>query len=200
MKKRLLWLLTPIQKFLQRIGRQESKITKEQVEGIKCLAKPGDILLSFEYGRPTSIFIKGFFDHATILTNQGTIMEAVGDKFLNNVNIGGVREVDFEEWLYKKDYVAVIRPFYSNGDFINRLAAKESLAYKGRGYDYTFEIGSEKLYCSELPYICYKSHDPLFMSWIDNNQEILPQMYYDLTEDLPRSGITFKLIYDTRYE
>lgn len=197
MKSFILWLLTPIQKFLQRAGRQETRMTYQQVSDVLLLIKQGDIVLSFEYGRPTSILIKGFFDHAAIVTSKLTIMEAVGDRWVDNKNIGGVREVDLEEWLYKKDYVAVIRPSYKDGDLTNKLAAAAALYYKGKGYDYKFERGDESVYCSELEYLCYSMYDPRFLEDVDG--EILPQLYFDLTNDVPRSdGMTFDLVYDSR--
>jgi hypothetical protein len=81
-----LWLITPIQKWLQRIGRQESLINSDQVGLIKSMIQPGDILLSYEKGRPTSLLIKGFYDHAAILSHQMTVIEAVGDKFIDGKN------------------------------------------------------------------------------------------------------------------
>lgn len=202
MKKIKTWLLNlliPVQKLLQQTGEQEALITHEQVELIKKIIKPGDILLSFEFGRPTSKLIKGFWDHAAIYTDQSTVMEAVGDKIKAGVNIGGVKEVDLEEWLYKKDHVAIVRPTYTD-DFINRLASREAMVYKGKGYDYTFSIGSETVYCSELVYLCYRQHDKNFMAWVKSDQEILPQDYFDLTLEPARNGMIFNLIFDSRFE
>ena len=197
MKRWFLRLITPIQKFLQRIGRQESKMSYQQVSDVKLVIREGDIVLSFEYGRPTSILIKGFFDNAAIVTSKLTIMEAVGDRFVDGKNIGGVREMDLVEWLYKKDYVAVIRPSYPDGDIINKQAAATSLYYRGRNYDYSFCRDNEDIYCSELEYACYIGFDPKFLNEVDG--EILPQIYYDLTNDVPRDdGFTFDLIYDAR--
>lgn len=197
MKAWFLGLIIPIQKFLQRIGRQETKMTFQQVDDVMKLIKDGDIVLSFEHGRPTSFLIKGFFDHAAIVTSKLTIMEAVGDRFVDGKNIGGVREVNPVEWLYKKDYVAVIRPSYKDGDLNNRLAGAAALYYKGKGYDYKFERGDECVYCSELEYLCYSMYDQRFLEDVDG--EILPQLYFDLTNDVPRSdGMTFDLVYDSR--
>lgn len=195
-KEFILGLLTPIQKFLQRMGRQETKITEDQVHEILALIKSGDIVLSFEYGRPTSILIKGFYDHAAIVTSKLTIMEAVGDSFDDkNINHGGVREVGLEEWLYKKDYVAVVRPKYEN-DIPNREAAAISFFYKGRPYDYKFKVGGDAVYCSELVYLCYVTADKDFLGHIE--YEILPQIYYDLCKDSKTDKMKFELIKETR--
>lgn len=195
-KSFILSILKPFQVILQRLGRQDSKVTAQQVKDIQDLAQPGDIVLSFEYGRLTSILIKGFFDHAAIVSSKMNIVEAVGDNFVDNKNIGGVREVDFEEWLYKKDYVAVVRPVYAVGNIVNKEAAAACLYYLGKNYDYQFKIDNETIYCSELVYLSYISFDKDFMSHI--KYEILPQEYYDMTKQMPGKKMYFELIYDSR--
>lgn len=193
MKKIILWLLTPVQKFLQRTGNQESLINKNQVDNLLSLIKEGDILLSYENGRPTSFLIKGYYDHAAIVSSKMSVVEAVGDKFVDGKNIGGVREVDLEEWLYKKDSVAVVRPLYPS-IYTNKLAASNSLSHIGKSYDYTFSLSEEKLYCSELVYICYRVEDADFLKHIEG--EILPHDYYELTQ----MSLEFDLIAEVKNE
>ena len=194
----------PIQILLQRTGRQETRVTYADIRNIGMLCQEGDIFLSYESGRPTSILIKGDFDHAAILSSKHSIVEAVGDyfKLINGklVNTGGVREKDFEEWLYKKDCVAVIRPIFRDSSGAldttpNKIAAAFALSLLGRTYDYEFRFDGESLYCSEVPYVCYRSIVSKFLSFIGIYDEILPQFYYDLTKtDLKN----FQLIYDSR--
>lgn len=183
-----LWLSIPLQKFLQRSGRQESTITPEMVAEIKRLIQPGDSLVSTEQGRPTSHFIKGYFDHNVIVGPDLQIIEAVGDKFVNGVNVGGVREVNLEKWLYQLKGVALIRP--NLPQYIRFAAAKNAPKYIGTGYDYIFEYGSEKIYCSELTYLCYRTEDRNFMADIGPDDEILPQEYRD------RCGKDFILLFE----
>lgn len=219
-----MWVTTPIQKFLQRRGNQEPLMSSDQVEMCYKLIQDGDIVLSYEQGRPTSVLIKGFWDHATIVTIRKTIMEAVGDKFiyledysffeilfdwigalfgvpskLKRRNIGGVREVSLREWLFKKDSVCVIRPIYKKSvrkKDINKNASGRALGYKGLDYDYQFTIGAEKVYCSELVYLCYAAFDADFMSHIDG--EILPIDYYNMCFDSPRKDLFFKVVVEVR--
>lgn len=187
-KRFVLWMITPIQKFLQRTGRQEAKITSKAVNYIFEQAQEGDILVCYESGRPTSKLIKGIYDHAVILSSEGKIIEAVGDRFVDKVNVGGVREVDFIKWLYQVDGVALIRP--SLPEYLRNKAAMSARKYIGVSYDYTFSYGSEKIYCSELPYLCYRTDDINFMKDIGKDEEILPQEYRD------RCGKDFILIYE----
>lgn len=177
LKIALLWLLIPIQKWFQRRGRKETIITKKIVDQLVALIKPGDVLLSYEAQRPTSLFIKGFYDHAVIVSPRGTVIEAVGDLFVGGKNVGGVREVPLEEWLYKKDQVAVIRVGISQ-DLVLK-ASENALKYIGRNYDYCFSHDNETVYCSELAYLCYREVWPEFFAGIDEDREILPQMYLD---------------------
>lgn len=166
----LLFLLTPIQKLMQHIGREETIITKETVDHIVKIHLPGDILLSHEKQRLTSIFIKGFWDHAAIVTNKNTVIEAVG---------GGVREVPLQEWLYKKDFVVLIRPTYPSKK-IGAMAAQFSFGYIGYKYNFSFSFSNpfrwasarRGVYCSQLVYLCYKKADPDFMK--NRKEKILP--------------------------
>lgn len=192
LKRFFLGLIIPIQKLLQRTGRQEAKITEEAVQAIMDMAEPGDILLCYESGRPTSRLIKGIYDHAVILGFNDKIVEAVGDRYemVNGIrtNVGGVRAVSFIKWLYQIDGVALIRP--SLPRYIREAASKNALKYIGWGYDYKFEHGPETIYCSELEYISYRTEDRNFMSDIKEDDEILPQDYRD------RCDKDFILIYE----
>jgi uncharacterized protein YycO len=176
-KRWALWLMIPIQKWFQRRGRRETIMTKKIVGILMSEIRPGDILLSYEAQRYTSIFIKGFYDHAVIVSSRGTVVEAVGDYFINGYNVGGVREVPLEEWLYKKDHVALVRVKIKKG--LVDKAAEHSLKYIGRNYDYCFSSENETVYCSELAYLCYREVWPPFFESLDEDREILPQMYID---------------------
>lgn len=204
-KSLFLWLTTPFQKFLQQVGNQEALMTNEQVDRCLQLIQDGDILLSYESGRPTSIFIKGYYDHAALVTAKKTIMEAVGDYFVKDYrvkkNLGGVRQVDLEEWLFKKDSVCIIRPVYDSEKHKinhNKIASRSVFFYEGLGYDYNFKYGNETVYCSELVYASYKKNDLMFMYHIPENKEILPNDYYTACFESKRSDMFFQIIYEAR--
>lgn len=146
-------------------------MTRTQVNQILAIAKPGDILLSHENQRLTSLFIKGFWDHAAIVSSRGTVIEAVGT---------GVREVDLEEWLFKKDYVKLIRTYLS--DAVCLSAGIASLEFIGFKYNFTFswlnpfhfERERAGVYCSQLVYSCYVQAVKTFSSLMPQTREILP--------------------------
>jgi hypothetical protein len=183
----ILWFFTPLQKIMQRLGRDETVIDAKIVARLMSEIKPGDILLSHERQRLTSIFIRGFYDHAAIVSHRGTVIEAVGDKFIRQddgtmKNIGGVREVDLEEWLYKKDFVAVIRAKIH--PFIVARASENSISYLGCNYDYVFSHNNFKIYCSELVYLCYVKEWSHFLKELPDDTEILPQAYLELCDEV----------------
>lgn len=170
---------------MQKLGRSEPKMNRKSVDLAMSLIKPGDILLSHENQRLTSLFIKGEYDHAAILGANGKVIEAVGDAFEDSKNIGGVRSVDLEEWLFLMDKVAIIRPMFSQE--INAAASANALSYIGKGYDYQFEIDKDKIYCSELIYLSYKTE----CKFPDLKGKILPQFYRYLCDDA-----NFKLMFE----
>lgn len=166
-KRFILNLFTPIQKMMQKLGKAEPLMTRNQVDEILNLAKQGDILLSYETQRFTSNFIKGYYKHAAIISSKMTVVEAVGS---------GVREVDLEEWLFDKDSVCLIRSKY---DFLTaKEAAANAIYYIGKPYDYSFSLVDERVYCSELIYLCYAKIKKDFLSNIDH-ENILPNEYYE---------------------
>lgn len=187
----ILWMLTPIQKVMQRLGKSECLITRSQVDSILAVARPGDILLSHETQRLTSYFIKGFWDHAAIVSSRGTVIEAVGT---------GVREVDLEEWLFKKDYVKVIRTYFSNTVCLS--AGTASLEFIGYKYNFTFSWinpfhvsrNRRGVYCSQLVYECYLQEMKTFKDLMPMKSEILPidfeifNTVIDTTQDLPKES------------
>ena len=196
LKEWFLWLVTPIQKLLQRSGEIEAWIEEADAIKIESIVREGDIILSYIQGRPTSGLIIGEWDHASIVSDKMTIVEAVGDLFKDGKNIGGVREQSLREFIFKKDDICIVRPVYDVGPIVNRNAASTAPFYLGYSYDYRFKSGEEEIYCSELVYLCYRAYDKDFLSWIDG--EILPTLYYDLCfKNHADSKCKFELVYDS---
>lgn len=187
LKHKILNFLKPFQVFIQQIGYVENEFTEALINHLYDTARPGDILGSYESGRVTSMFIKGEYDHIAMVTQDMEVVESVGDKFIDGKNVGGVRTVPLKEWLWKKNHVFILR--HKN----MLLAIKASGAYKsmiGMGYDYSFDRSNEKMYCSEIPYVCYHTYDPTFLSNVPKNNDILPIDYLACTD--------LELIHDTR--
>lgn len=179
MWSKFLSFIWPLQWVMQHIGKKEPLMTDEQVDAIINLIQPGDILASYESQRLTSLFIAGDYDHAAILASNGFVMEAVGDQWKRvgkqKINLGGVREVPLKKWLYAKDSVVVIRPLLD--ETVRKLAAARALYYKGYSYDYSFSSRDNRVYCSELVFLCYANEYPKFLV-NESHDNILPITYY----------------------
>jgi uncharacterized protein YycO len=186
-KHLILWLLIPFQKWVQRLGYVENSFTQEDIDRMYDTLKPGDILGSYESGRFTSMFIKGEYDHSAMVTDTKEVIEAIGDKYVNGINVGGVRLVPLKEWLWKKNHIYAMR---HKNNMIAEKASKSYYTLLNMKYDYTFDRGNEKMYCSEIPYVCYNQHDPNFLSNVPSDKEILPIDYLSCTD--------LELIFDTR--
>lgn len=167
---KILSYFEPIQKIMQKLGKPEPKMTRTQVDSILSKVEIGDIFLSYESLRLTSYFIKGDFDHAAIVSSKKSIIEAIGS---------GVQEVDLEEWLFKKDKVLHLRPRTTKE--VRFLAGANSLSFLNYQYDYSFSLNDERVYCSELVYLCYVREDKLVFSQINKNN-ILPIYFINYCE------------------
>lgn len=187
LKRLILSFLKPVQIFIQRLGYIENSFTEADVEYMYALCQAGDILGSYESGRFTSMFIKGEYDHIAMVTDDKMVVEAVGDKFVNGINFGGVRKVPLKEWIWKKNHIFIMR-HKTYG--IGTKASKSYYTLIGMSYDYTFDRGNEKMYCSEIPYVCYHTHDQYFLSNVPATKEILPIDYLACT--------SLELLWDTR--
>lgn len=189
LKHLILNFFKPFQMWLQRRGYVENSFTEADIQRMYDTLKPGDILGSYESGRPTSMFIKGEYDHSAMVTDKKEVIEAVGDKFINGKNVGGVRIVPLKEWLWKKNHVYAMR---HKNSLVAERASRSYYTLVGMDYDYWFDRGNEKMYCSEIPYVCYHQHDQNFLSNVPKNKDILPIDYLGCTD--------LELVFDTRRE
>lgn len=184
LRLKLLEWLTPLQKLASRLGNPEPKLSEDFAVLVKGIIENGDVLLSKENWRLTSLFIKGFYKHAAIYRN-GYVIEAVGDYWVwengKKVKRNGVRRVELLHWLYGKDSVAVQRP-ETDGE-IKNLAAWMAEIQLGKKYDYTFFGGSKAFYCSGLIVFAYdvasNSDFPVKHRRVMGVETTLPQDIYD---------------------
>mgnify|MGYP001362371661 FL=1 len=178
------WLVTPIQKLLQRLSRPEPEMTRDQVSAVLKRYRKGDLLVSYEGGRLTSPFIPGDWDHLAVINNEKKVIEAIAPK---------VRAQDLEEWLFKKKGVALVR--YTGNKLVNYQASIFVNKFVGWPYDYLFKFGNKKAYCSEIGFLSYHEFDDSFMSHVLKNKEITPQDFYDAAF---KEISNLKIIYEVR--
>ncbi|MBL0233225.1 MAG: hypothetical protein IPQ08_06130 [Chitinophagaceae bacterium] len=113
----------------------------------------GDILLSEVEWELSNYFIPKTYKHAAIYFN-GLVYEAVTH---------GVRSVTLEEWLFKKDHVAIVR---ANFDitapmlFLGKSFLDQNI---GEPYDFSFKLeGTQSWYCSKYAYEFLLAMNPSF--------------------------------------
>lgn len=141
----ILWILTPVQKIMQKIAPPEPLMNAFHVDNIIMKSKPGDVLSSRESLHFTANFIKGFWKHSAIIahdpkTSEVYVVEAIGK---------GVQKVPIYEWLYKKDFVKLQRR--KNYDDQKRYSCGVwALEQVGKQYDFEFNKDDKTFYCSEL--------------------------------------------------
>lgn len=178
--------LKPIQIIIQRIGYVEPRFTKKDIDYLLSIIKAGDVLGSFERGRVTAWFIPGEYDHVAIVDPGLFVIESVGDlvvaevkltvwkrikRFfqalykkvpkINYQNLGGVRRVPLEEWLWRKNEIFIAR--HKNAQVSYRAAA-ESNTFMGKDYDYGFMEGNDKYSCTEVVKECFRIAQPNYMA------------------------------------
>lgn len=146
MKLLRLWLLRlsiPIQKLMQKMHPPEPLIGWDFVAEVTMSIEPGDVLLSRERLHLTNLFIPGFWSHAAIWEGS-YVIEAIGS---------GVRASGLQEFLYKKDWVMVLRAnFLASTEPVTRFAWFQV----GLPYDYEFGSKVKAWYCSELVFRCLR--------------------------------------------
>lgn len=162
----LMCIATPIGRFISKFHRPPSKITSEHYERALKYIQDGDTLLSRDDWAFSNWFIPGYWKHVGIYYN-GYVYEAV---------TAGVRCIRFDEWMYKKDYVGIVRP---NINFtVSELQRGFSFLVEcisdEDSYDFTMsmddlsektdvDMGSIKAwYCSKYCYAFYKSMNSSF--------------------------------------
>jgi len=183
--------LTPVFRWFgkQRLRFSTIKITAAHVKAIKISIRPGDIFLSKKIGEATNLVIDGFFKHGAIYApapERPEVVEAIGH---------GVDESDINEFLYKKDYVKVVRAKFLTAEERAQVAAiaREQI---GKPYDFLFDYAEEDnaaFYCFELIAWSIRQVKP---DVILLSKDCLgePTYYADTFEDEE----LFDTVYDTR--
>lgn len=187
----------PVQMWMQRFGYIEPRFGKEDINVMIGIIKAGDVLGSYETGRITGYFIKGAYDHVGIVDAGLYVIESVGDmmvaekrvtlmykikRLLNKVpkikyqNLGGVRRVPLEDWLWRKNEIFISR--HKNFQVALR-AASESNTFMGKDYDYGFKEGNDKYSCTELVKECFRIGQPNYMA---KNRIPLPIQFLTQTD------------------
>ena len=91
-------------------------------------------------------FIPGDFSHSGIYVGDGKIVHAIAE---------GVQEIDIMDFL-RCDRFCILKP---KDQLVGARAAKKSLEFIGKPYDFDFVDGEEAFYCHEMTRTCYSELD-----------------------------------------
>jgi hypothetical protein len=135
------------------------------------LLEPGDILVSRDNHRLSTLLVPGFWTHASVCVDK---MVGVRDDYeIGEMTRIGYTKSTFFDLCRENDHIAILRPDWED-DYRN-LFIEACKAYEQTGYDFSFRKGVASLYCSELVYAC-DFGDRL---GLNNNKVVLPDHIFD---------------------
>lgn len=156
MKKRIvLWVMqSKIYRWLLRkiIPIVRFSLYYPKSDGIKYneaydLLQPGDIILTNDSLKLTSLLIPGEWSHAALCVSKDKRFEVAEMTHEDYV------KATFFKLFHEADRVAILRcPCISQDKEYLKLVIEKCRSFEGATYDQAFELGVTALYCSELVY------------------------------------------------
>ena len=108
--------------------------------------QPGDIVLSTDGKKLTTMLIPGVWSHAAVCVSKNQVFE------IAELVHDGYRKSTFSDFCYESTRVCVLRPRAFDQPYIKKFIANV-LGFEGAPYDTQFQLGVKALYCSELIYL-----------------------------------------------
>jgi hypothetical protein len=181
--------------------RHRGLISPEQVEELRKILKPGDILLERRNWFLSNAFLPGFWPHAAIYLGRPEELEDLGlvsdprvgehwKEFLGHDLAGhsysvieaiseGVVFTSLEHSVGEADAVAVLRPRLERQE--RREAIIRAFSHKGKPYDFQFDFFStHQLVCSEVVYRAYAGMLDLPLTSIMGRQTLPVNTFVDV--------------------
>ena len=172
-----------------RVREIPPKISREQIEGMRGLLKPGDILVERQDWFLSRAVMPGFWAHAALYVGSAAELEAMGLKHQPGIaehweafsqraadghtaNIleavpQGVRITTLEHCMGVADSAAVLRPQGLSEDQIKLVIAR-AFRHLGKPYDFEFDFATAgKLVCTELIYRAFAETPGIDLPLID---------------------------------
>lgn len=112
--------------------------------------KPGDVILTIDKKKLTSLLIPGSFSHAAMcvsLDQSWEVSEMTHDDYTKST---------FFDICKESDQVVILRPQLSEDQI--KDAIDKCKSFEGCEYDSLFKLGVKALYCSELIYESYSNN------------------------------------------
>jgi hypothetical protein len=152
------------------------------------MIKDGDLVLSRDDWAFSNYFIPGYWKHVGVYY-QGYVYEAVTH---------GVHCIRFDEWMYKKDYVGIVRAdeTFTAEELLCGFQFLDSCVKEEDSYDFTMsmedlmpltntDMGKVKAwYCSKYAYAFFRAMDSTFTDRFTLRETlgeptVIPQDYWD---------------------
>jgi hypothetical protein len=111
------------------------------------ILRPGDIVLSTDDKKLTSVIIGGDFSHAALCVTKDEIFE-IAEMTRKNYT-----KSTFFDTCKESTHVLIIRCEDWDKEYINNIVIPRCLGFQDAKYDVEFKIGVKNLYCSELIYM-----------------------------------------------
>lgn len=107
--------------------------------------RPGDVILSYDKKKLSTLLIPGRFSHAALCVDKGVPWE------VSEMTHKGYVKSTFFDICKESDFVAILRHIDIDDDGIANVVSKCKSFYPSK-YDVSFSLGVKFLYCSELVY------------------------------------------------
>lgn len=158
LRKTLIWILS--QKTVQivvlkvlpkiRFSTSYALLGWADYTSISLNARPGDIILSVDKSKLTSLLIPGYWSHVGLVVKNDHDQDGV---LIVEAVPPAVRETSLFDFCKCADEVMVLRPDVTN-DVVEQAVFRAKYNI-GREYDGLFKYGPTALYCAELISYCF---------------------------------------------
>jgi uncharacterized protein YycO len=114
------------------------------------ILQAGDVLLTIDRKKLTTILIPGDFSHAAMCISKDGVWET------SEMTHDDYTKSTFFDVCKESDRVVIMRPNLSQQEIDS--AIEKCKSFEGAAYDSSFDLGIKTLYCSELIYQSYENN------------------------------------------
>ena len=114
------------------------------------ILQAGDVLLTIDRKKLTTILIPGDFSHAAMCISKDGVWET------SEMTHDDYTKSTFFDVCKESDRVVIMRPKLSQQEI--DAAIEKCKSFEGAAYDSSFDLGIKTLYCSELIYQSYENN------------------------------------------
>lgn len=114
------------------------------------VAEPGDIILTIDRKKLTTVLIPGEFSHAGMVVSKDGVWETA------EMTHNHYDKTCLFDMAKSSDRIVIMRPTLPQS--VINDAIEKCKSFEGADYDTSFSLGVEALYCSELIYESYENN------------------------------------------